>query len=82
MDKIFIHNDTENLRFFSDKNGIPCSSYRITHYAMQGSDIVKIFYNQKDAIEFYNKKRYVANLPVLYFFNEEKYNKLNNNYGI
>ena len=72
MDKIFIHNDVENLRFFSNKHGISASSDRITHYAMQGSDIIRVFYNQKDAIDYYNKNRYTEKLPVIYFFDQEK----------
>ena len=77
MDKIFIHNDVENLRFFSNKYGISASSDRITHYAMQGSDIIRVFYNQKDAIDYYNKNRYTEKLPVIYFFDQEKWNKKN-----
>ena len=77
MDVIFIHNDVENLRFFSNKYGISASSDRITHYAMQGGDIVRVFYNQKDAVDYYKKNRYTENLPVIYFFDQEKWNKEN-----
>ena len=73
MDKIFIHNDVENLRFFSNKHGISASSDRITHYAMQGSDIVRVFYNKKDAIDYYNRNRYTSDLPIIYFFDQEKF---------
>jgi hypothetical protein len=68
MDKIFIHNDVENLKFFKDKNGVIASSYRITHYAMQGSNIVRVFYNRNHAIEYYARNRYVQNLPIIYFY--------------
>ena len=75
MDKIFIHNDVENLKYFSNKYGISASSDRITQYAMQGSDIIKLFYNTNDANEYYNKNRYVSDLPILFYFDGEKFNK-------
>ena len=62
MDKIFIHNDVENLKYFSNKHGISAGIFgRATHYAMQGSDIVRIFHNKNEAIEYYNKNRYREN---------------------
>ena len=70
MDKIFIHNDVENLKYFSNKHGISAGIFgRATHYAMQGSDIVRIFHNKNEAIEYYNKNRYRENIPVIYFYN-------------
>jgi hypothetical protein len=75
MDKIFIHNDVENLRFFSNKYGVSCSYERITHYAMQAGDIVRVFYNQRDAVEYYKKNRYTENLPVIYYFDKDKFDK-------
>ena len=78
MDKIFIHNDVENLKYFSNKHGISAGIFgRATHYAMQGSDIVRIFHNKNEAIEYYNKNRYRDNIPVIYFYNRKLWEKEN-----
>ena len=44
---------------------------------MQGGDIVRVFYNQKDAVDYYDKNRYKSDLPIIYFFDQEKWNKKN-----
>jgi len=85
MDKIFIHSDVENLRFFTDKNGISLSSDRALSYAMQGSDIVGVFYTDKQAQQFYESKRYEENLHVIGFFDASRWEKIHGRflaYGI
>ena len=76
-DKIFIHSDVENLRYFTDKNGITAMYSRLVSYAMQGADIVKVFYDNYTARRYYETNRYTENLPVIYYFNESLFNKLN-----
>jgi len=77
MDKIFIHNDVENLRYFSNIHGVQASPDRVTHYAMQGSDIVRVFHTKNDASEYYHKNRYTENIPVIYFFDQKRWDKIN-----
>ena len=75
MDKIFINSDVQNLRFFKDKNGIPLSGDRAVSYAMQGADIVGVFYTDRQAQQFYESKRYEENLPVIGFFDVSRWEK-------
>ena len=79
MDKIFIHSDVENLIFFIDKNGIALATGtaldRAISYAMQGSDIVGVFYTNKQAQQFYESKRYEENLPIIGFFDVSRWEK-------
>lgn len=76
MDKIFIHSDVQNLRFFKDKNGIPLSGDRAVSYAMQGADIVGVFYTDRQAQQFYESKRYEENLHVIGFFDKSCWEKV------
>ena len=75
---IHIHNDVENLIYFKNKHGIYCSVDRITHYAMRGSDIVRVFYNKNEAQYFYDNQIKFLELEPIYFFDEEKFNLINN----
>lgn len=76
METIFIHSDVENLRFFTDKNEIALSGNRAVSYAMQGSDIVGVFYTDKQATQFYESKKYEKNLPVIGFFDVSRWEKV------
>ena len=69
-DSIFIHDDIDSLKYFKDINGISPLPDRVVGYAMQGANIVKIFYSSKMAIDFYNQNRYTENIPVLYRFDD------------
>ena len=73
---IHIHTDVENLIYFSDKNGISPDPARLVAYAMQGADIVKVFYLPKQAIEFYELNAHKEDLPVIYYWDESKWNKI------
>jgi hypothetical protein len=79
MDKIFIHSDVENLKFFTDKNGIALATGtaldRAIAYAMQGANIVGVFYTDIQAQQFYNAKRYEENLLVIGYFDEPRWGK-------
>lgn len=72
-DTIFIHEDVENLKFFVDKFGIPCSCSRAILYAMQGADVVGIFYTNDQASSFYDRNKYKENLPVIGKFSTERW---------
>jgi hypothetical protein len=74
---IHIHNDVENLCYFLNKDGIKPLTDRAISYAMQGENIVGIFYTKEQAISFYNKNKYALNLPILYYWSEELYDKKN-----
>ena len=80
MDKIFIHSDVENLKFFTDRNGIALATGtaldRAISYAMQGADIVGVFYTDRQAQQFYESKRYEENLPVIGFFDVSRWEKI------
>ena len=67
---VFIHEDVENLAYFSDANGVSAYNNRIILYAMQLSDIVGIFYTKKQAIEFYERNKFKSDLPIIYKFNQ------------
>ena len=79
MERIFIHNEVEDLRYFKDLNGINglVGNNRIVSYAMQKENIVGVFYTMEQARKFYEVNKYKENLPVIYFWNEELYNKRN-----
>jgi len=67
---IHFHTDTENLKYFVDKNGIRCIYDRVVAYAMQGENIVKLFYDLKSAQLFYIENWHKT-FPIIYFFDEK-----------
>ena len=71
---IHIHGDVEGLKYFSDKNGVCAYSSRAVAYAMQDADIVAVFYTTKQAQDFYNSNKDKENLPVIYFWDEKRWN--------
>ena len=78
---IHIHENEIGLMFFTDKNGVPAYNSRIFAYAMQEADIVGIFYTKEQAESFYELNRFKDNLPVLYKWNQELWDKRNINWG-
>lgn len=76
MDKIFIHSDVENLRFFTDKNGIALSGDRAISYAMQGAVIVAIFYTESQARQFYVSNRYEEDIHAIGIFDVSRWEKV------
>ena len=71
---IHIHADIDGLKYFSDKNGVCAYSSRIVAYAMQDAHIVGVFYTLKQAQDFYEKNKYKQNLPILYYWDENRWN--------
>jgi hypothetical protein len=71
---IHIHSDIDGLKYFSDKNGICAYSNRIVAYAMQDADIVGVFYTVKQAEAFYESNKHKENLPIIYFWDEKRWN--------
>jgi len=73
-EKIFIHEDVESLKYFSDKNGICAYCNRATSYAMQGANIVGVFYTQNQLKSFYEHNKHKENLPIIYYYDEKRWN--------
>jgi hypothetical protein len=71
---IHIHGDVDGLKYFSDINGVCAYSNMAVAYAMQDADIVGIFYTTKQAKEFYERNKLKENLPVIYFWDEKRWN--------
>jgi len=71
---IHIHYDIDGLKYFSDKNGICAYSNRIVAYAMQHEHIVGVFYTIKQVPDFYERNKYNVNLPVVYYWDENRWN--------
>jgi hypothetical protein len=71
--EVHIHGDVEGLKYFSDKNGVCAYSPRSIAYAMQNADIVGVFYTTKQAQRFYEHNKYERNLPVLYYWDENRW---------
>lgn len=77
---IHIHGDINDLLYFSDKNGVCAYSSRYVAYAMEGSHIVGVFYTIKEAESFYERNKNNDSLPIIYFWDEERWLKQNNNH--
>lgn len=80
---IHIHSDVEILVYFTDKNGLSAFNKDAIGYAMQGENIVQVFYNRgnegfgfKNAEQYYIENKYKENLPIIYFWNQEIWDKL------
>ena len=70
----FLHGDVENLKYFRDKNGISFMldiSIKPVAYAMAGADIVKVFYNVKEADHFMDCANKISLPNAIYFFDEK-----------
>ena len=74
METLHIHTEVEDLKFFSDKNGVSAYSDRVVSYAMQGSNVVGIFYNNSQAVYFYENNKYTKALNPIYFWDEVRWN--------
>lgn len=72
---IHIHTDVDDLKYFSDKNGVSAYDNRVISYAMQGANIVGVFYTKIQAFVFYNKNKNKENLRILYYWDENRWKK-------
>ena len=74
---IHIHGDVDGLKYFSDKNGVCAYSNLIVAYAMQDENVVGVFYTTEQAERFYKINEFKENLPVIYFWDEKRWNNRN-----
>jgi hypothetical protein len=77
---VHIHDDVENLCFFVNKYGLKPIIDGAISYAMQGKNIVRVFYTKEQAIGFYNENKYALNLPILYYWSQDLFNAKKSNH--
>lgn len=78
-----LHTDVKGLIYFQDKNGVCASNNRLIGYAMQDSDIVRVFYTYKQMQDFYKCNNVDCNilgkkLEPIFFWSEERWDIRNN----
>lgn len=67
---IHIHTEVENLKYFSSKHGVCAYSNRAIAFAMQGANIVGVFYTKQQMINFYEWNKHKEYIEPIYYWDE------------